>query len=167
VTISLVVAVAENGVIGICGALPWHLPKDLKRFKALTSGHTTVMGRRTFESIGNPLPNRRNVVLTRNRDFRREGVRVVHTLEDALRIINEDPEIFVIGGAEVFRLALPLAERVHQTVVHAEVGGDTCFDEFDPSDWELCEDEFQDADENHAYAFSFRFWVRRAKRPAS
>lgn len=166
-TISLVVAVAENGVIGKSGALPWHLPKDLKHFKTLTSGHATVMGRRTFESISKPLPNRRNVVLTRNRDFRSEGVRVVHTLEEALRIINEGTEIFVIGGAEVFRLALPLADHVHQTVVHAEVEGDTYFDQFDPSDWELREDEYQDADEDHAYAFSFRSWVRRAKRPAS
>jgi dihydrofolate reductase len=165
VTISLVVAVAANGVIGRGDTLPWHLPDDLKRFKALTTGSTIVMGRKTFESIGNPLPNRRNVVLTRDRDFKREGVVVLHALADALGDARGGEEIFIIGGAEVFRMSLPQADRVYQTAVHAEVEGDTRLAEFDLSGWELREDEFHDADDEHEYAFSFRVYERSERRP--
>jgi dihydrofolate reductase len=167
VTISLVVAVAENGVIGRGGGLPWHLPDDLVRFKELTSGSTIVMGRKTFESIGRPLPNRQNIVLTRDRAFESEGVELVHELENVLLLDDRECEIFVIGGAEVFGLLLPYAERLYQTVVHAAVEGDTHFDEIDKSEWELCQDEFHDADQQHEHPFSFRLWVRRAQRPAS
>lgn len=166
-TISLVVAVAENGVIGRGGGLPWHLPDDLVRFKELTSGSTIVMGRRTFESVGRPLPNRRNIVLTRDRAFESEGVELVHELDDVLLLDDGVCEIFVIGGAEVFRLLLPYAEHVYQTVVHAEVEGDTRIDEIDTTEWKLCQDEFHHADQQHEYPFSFRLWVRFAQRPAS
>lgn len=164
-TVSLIFAMAENGIIGRGGALPWHLPADLRRFKALTTGHTTVMGRKTFESIGKPLPNRRNVVLTRNRCFFRDGVVVVHELADALRDADGEEEIFIVGGAEVYRQSLPRADRVYQTLVHAEVEGDTSFAEFDHADWELREDELHEPDDEHEYPFSFRVYVRRKRGP--
>ncbi len=160
-SISLVVAVAENGVIGKGGALPWHLPDDLERFKELTSGHTVVMGRRTFDSIGTALPNRRNIVLTRNKTFEVEGIETLHTPEDVLRIDSEEHETFVIGGAEVFRLFLCHADRVHVTLVHAEVAGDTHFEASVLSEWDLCADVFCDKDEKHEFSFSFRTYRRR------
>ena len=153
---------AENGVIGRGGTLPWHLPADLTRFKALTTGHTIVMGRKTFESIGKPLPNRRNVILTRNIDFHHDGVVVVHNLADALFGTDGEDEIFVAGGAEVYRQALPQTDRVYQTLVHSEVDGDTRFADFNPSEWDLLEDEFHSADSNHAYPLSFRLYKRRS-----
>jgi dihydrofolate reductase len=167
VTISLILAMAENGVIGRGGRLPWHLPADLKRFKALTTGHTIVMGRKTFESIGEPLPNRRNVILTRNVNFHHDGVIVVHNLADAFLGADEEEKIFVAGGAEVYRQAIPQADRVYQTLVHSEVDGDICFADFNPSEWDLLEDEFHAADSKHAYPLSFRLYKRPKKGPVS
>ena len=154
-TICLVLAVAENGVIGRNGALPWHLPADLRRFKALTWGHTVVMGRRTFEAIGKPLPNRLNVVLTRDPEFRSDGVSVVHSLADALSGADSDEELFVIGGAEVFRQTIARSDRLYRTLVHATIDGDTKFEIADPSEWVLCEEELHQRDDKHAYAFQF------------
>ena len=167
VTISLVFAIAENGVIGREGGLPWHLPADLKRFKALTTGHTIVMGRKTFQSIGRPLPNRRNVVLTRDLDFDHPGVIVAHNLADALSSGDVEEEIFVVGGAEVFRQTIPKADRVYQTLVHSEVDGDITFTEFDPSEWDLLRDEFREPDAKHEYPISFRLYMRRKEEPVS
>jgi dihydrofolate reductase len=167
VIVSLIVAVAENGVIGRAGKLPWHLPDDLKRFKALTMGHTIVMGRKTFESIGKPLPGRRNVVLTRDRSFLRDGLVVVHNLADGLRGLDGEDQIFVVGGAEVYRQAIPEADRIYQTLVHSEIDGDTSFTEFDSSDWDLLEEELHDIDAGHADGFSFRVLLRRKRRPVS
>ena len=167
VTISLILAMAENGVIGRGGTLPWHLPDDLRRFKKLTTGHTVVMGRKTFEAIGKPLPDRRNVVLTRNRAYCRYGVLVLHDLSEALRGAGEADEIFVAGGAEIYRQLIQKADRVYQTLVHAIVEGDTSFEGFDVSEWNLMEEEFHEADTSHAYPFSFRFYIRDEKRPVS
>ena len=122
--ITLIVAVADNGVIGRDNALPWHLPDDLKRFKRLTLGKPIVMGRKTFESIGKPLPGRQNIVVTRDANYRREGITVVHGIDDAVRAAGEATELMVIGGAELFRLFLPRATRIHLTRVHADVAGD-------------------------------------------
>jgi dihydrofolate reductase len=134
VTISLVLAVADNGVIGRQGKLPWHLPDDLRRFKQLTTGHAVVMGRRTFESIGRPLPNRRNVVLTRNQDWAADGAEVFHDLATLLGTVDQNEEIFVIGGAEVFNQTLPMADRAYLTSVHVEVEGETVFAGLNQSD---------------------------------
>ena len=158
---------AENGVIGRCGALPWRLPADLKRFRELTIEHTVVMGRKTFESIGKPLTNRRNVVLSRDSTFRSEGVIVVHNLAEALCGNEGDAEVFVVGGAEVYRQTISTADRVYQTLVHSEVEGDASFTEFNAAKWHLQEDEFHEPDAAHAYALSFRTYIRSEKGPVS
>lgn len=161
------VAMAENRVIGRDGALPWHLPADFKRLKRLTIGHTLVMGRKTFDSIGKPLPGRRSIVLTRDPAWHHPGVDVAHRFDDALAMAaaaGED-EIFVFGGAGVFRRALPRADRLYQTLVHAEVEGDVYFPPFDPADWQLVEDQRHPADPRHAYDYSFRRFERRRPAP--
>jgi dihydrofolate reductase len=151
---------AENRVIGKDGGLPWRLPDDLKRFKRLTIDHTVIMGRKTFDEVRQPLANRRNVVITRNPGFRPHGVTVVPSLEEALALGATEREVFVIGGGEIFRQALPIADRLYLTVVHAAVEGDTCFPPFDESAWVLESETEHPADEKHAYSFSFRDYVR-------
>ena len=130
----LVVAVADNGVIGAQGALPWHISTDLRRFKALTIGQPMVMGRKTFESLPGLLPGRRHIVLTRDQDWDEEGAEVVHSLEDALNLANS-PHIAVVGGADIFRLFLHRADRIELTEVHLEPEGDTRFPAFDRGAW--------------------------------
>jgi dihydrofolate reductase len=129
--VTLVAAVAENGVIGRDNALPWRLPDDLKRFRALTTGHTVVMGRRTWDSIGRPLPGRTNVVVSRDSARRVEGARVVGSLDEALSGLPDGAEVFVIGGAEIYRLALPRADRLVITEVRASFEGDVYLPEWD------------------------------------
>jgi dihydrofolate reductase len=131
----LAVAVADNGVIGNAGALPWHIPADLRRFKALTMGMPMVMGRKTFESLPGVLPGRRHIVLTRDKRWAEDGAEVVHSLEDALNIANS-PHIAVVGGAEIYRMFLHRADRIELTEIHAAPAGDTRFPEFDRSAWE-------------------------------
>jgi dihydrofolate reductase len=136
--ISLVAALARNGVIGHNNSMPWHLPEDLKRFKQITVGHPVVMGRKTFDSIlvslGKPLPGRENIVISRSGQGRGD-CRVVHSLEEAVRAAAAASELFVIGGAEIYRLAMPVAHRLYLTEIHAEFEGDTCFPDFDRSEW--------------------------------
>lgn len=158
--VSLVAAMSENRVIGRDGGLPWHLPKDLQYFKKLTVDHTVIMGRKTFDEVKRPLDNRRNVVITRNADFKPHGVTVVPTLQEALALGATEPEVFVIGGGEIFRLALPRADRLYLTVVHATVEGDTFFPAFDSAAWALDEEARHEADAKHAYAFTFRRYSR-------
>jgi dihydrofolate reductase len=160
--VSLLAAMAENRVIGRNGGLPWHLPDDLKRFKRLTLDHTVVMGRKTFDEIKRPLANRRNVVVTRSSEWSAPGVTVVPNLAEALALGATEDEVFVIGGGEIFQLALPRADRLYLTVVHAEVEGDTWFPRFDEAAWVLEEDVYHPADERHAYPFSFRTYRRLA-----
>lgn len=125
--ISLIAAMAENRVIGRDNAIPWHLPDDLKRFREITMGHTVIMGRKTFESIGKPLAGRKNLIITTNPDYRAEGCIVAHSLRDALVKCADSGEAFICGGGEIFREALPLASRIYLTVVHDEFDGDTYF----------------------------------------
>lgn len=160
VIVSLIVAMAENRVIGRDGGLPWRLPDDLKRFKQLTIDHTVIMGRKTFDEVKQPLANRRNVVITRNRAWRPHGVTVVPSLSEALALGATEREVFVIGGGEIFRESLPIADRLYLTVVHATVEGDTYFPPFDGSGWVLESEVNHPADEKHAYPFSFRDYVR-------
>lgn len=138
--ITLVVARAKNGVIGRDGAMPWHLPADLKRFKAITVGKPVVMGRKTFESIGKPLPGRQNIVLTRDPGWRAEGVTVVPNLAEAIAAAGLDPRIrghvMIIGGAEIYALALPIATRIELTEIDAEPEGDTFLPAFDAARWQ-------------------------------
>jgi len=160
VIVSLVLAMAENRVIGRGGKLPWHLPADLAHFKKITVDHTVIMGRKTFDEIKHPLANRRNVVISRDPAFQPRGVTVVPSLEEALALGATELEVFVIGGGEIFRLANPRADRLYLTVVHAEVEGDTFFPPFDQTAWALEEEEHHPADDKHAYPFSFRRYRR-------
>jgi len=159
--ISLIVAMAQNGVIGRDNSLPWRLPKDLKRFRAFTLGKPILMGRKTFESLGRPLPGRTNLVLTRDRSWFADGVIVVHSIEAALMQAASSDELVVIGGAEIYRLVLPVARRIYLTHVHADVPGDITFPEFDPTQWADVEWTSQPADESHAYPLTFVTLERR------
>jgi dihydrofolate reductase len=158
--ISLIVAAAENGVIGQGNALPWRLPEDLKRFKSLTMGKPVIMGRKTWDSIGRPLPGRRNVVISRQPALKLDGADVANSLQAALVRVTTDPEVFVIGGAEIYRQVLPLAQRVHLTEVHAHIDGDAHFPLLDPAHWREVAREAHAADERHAYAYSFVTYER-------
>jgi dihydrofolate reductase len=159
--LTLIVAVADSGVIGRDNSLPWHLPEDLKRFKRLTMGKPIVMGRKTFESIGKPLPGRVNIVVTRDPGYRRDGVIVVHDVDSAVRAAGPVPEIMVIGGAELFRSLLPRAGRVHLTRVHGNIEGDVMWPALDDRDWQVVEREEFAADERHAHAMTFEVIERR------
>lgn len=133
-TVTIIAAMAENRVIGKNGAMPWHLPDDLARFRAITMGHPVIMGRRTFASIGRPLPGRLNIVLTRQEGFSPDGVAVARTFAEALELAGPAEEVFICGGGEVYREALPLADRILLTVVHRPFEGDTTFPEI-PADF--------------------------------
>jgi len=153
------VAMADNGVIGRDNGLPWHLPDDLKRFKALTLGNSVLMGRRTFESIGRPLPGRRNLVLTRNPAWDAPGCETVASL-DAARAIAGSSKLFVIGGAEVFSLCWPIIGRLELTEVHGDIDGDTRLAGFNRKEWREVFREAHAADARHAWPFSFVTLVR-------
>jgi dihydrofolate reductase len=161
--VTLVVAAADNGVIGRANALPWHLPDDLKRFKQLTLGKPIVMGRKTFESIGRPLPGRQNIVVTRDTNYQRDGVTVVHDVEAAVRAAGDVPEIMVIGGAELFQKFLPVAGRVHLTRVHGDIDGDVRWPELDGRQWRVVDRQPHDADERHAWRMTFEVWEKIEK----
>ncbi len=159
--VALIAAFAQNLVVGINNSLPWHLPEDLKYFKRTTSGKAIVMGRKTYESIGRPLPNRTNIVVSRNPDFSADGVVVVDSLEaaikhaEAVNTINGVEEVMIIGGAAIYEAALPLADRLYLTHVHASVEGDAHFPKVDLSEWlEMTRDDFQ-KDESNPYDYSF------------
>lgn len=157
--VTLIVARAENGVIGRDGSLPWHLPADLKRFKALTMGAPMVMGRKTFDSLPGLLPGRRHIVLTRDPAWTAEGAEVVRDLTEALRAACE-PRLSVIGGAEIFRLFLPVADRVELTEVQASPEGDTVMEPFGPAHWSEVQRETHPASEGRP-AYSFVTLARR------
>jgi dihydrofolate reductase len=159
--ITLIVAVSDNGVIGRDNTLPWHLPDDLKRFKRLTLGKPMIMGRKTFESIGKPLPGRRNIVVTRDTNYHHEGVEVVHGTDQALEVTADAPEVMVIGGAELFRLFLPSAGRIHLTRVHGTIDGNVMWPALDIRQWEVIERERHEADQRHAHAMTFEVWEKR------
>jgi dihydrofolate reductase len=158
--VTLVVAVADSGVIGRDNALPWHLPDDLKRFKQLTLGKPVVMGRKTFESIGKPLPGRQNIVVSRDPNYHRDGITVVQGIDAAVEAAAGAPEVMVIGGAELFRLFLPRATRVHLTRVHGDIDGDVRWPALDHT-WEPVARERHEADERHAYAMTFEVWEKQ------
>ena len=150
---SLVVAVAANGVIGRDNQLPWKLPDDMAYFKTVTMGHPVVMGRRTWESIGKPLPGRLNIVVTHRPDFAAPGCHVVHSLPEAWHAAADAPEVSVIGGTTLFEETLPIADRIHLTEVQAEVPGDTFFPPFDRRQWRETEVSRHGVDARHAYPF--------------
>jgi dihydrofolate reductase len=150
-----VVAHDRRGVIGKDGGLPWRLPDDMRHVRKLTVGKPLIMGRRTFESIGRPLPDRTSIVLTRDPGFRCEGCLVARTTEEALRLAGDAPEVIVFGGAGVFAEFLPRADRIYLTEVDAEVSGDTYFPRLDPAEWREVARQTHAADARHPFAFSF------------
>jgi len=134
--ISLIVAHDKNRVIGYNNQMPWHLPGDLQYFKETTMGKPLIMGRKTFESIGRPLPGRRNIVITRNKEYHHEGIEVASSLEEALKLAGNEKEIMVIGGEQIFKLALPIADRLYITQIYHEFKGDTYFPEYG-DEWKI------------------------------
>jgi dihydrofolate reductase len=159
--VSLIAALADNGVIGRDNQLPWRLRADLQHFKRLTMGRPIVMGRRTWESIGRPLPGRTNIVITRDTAFRAEGGVVAHSIEQALEAAGDCDELFIIGGAELYAQTLPLADRLYLTRVKAEVPGDALFPPLTPGEWREVGRESHGADENNEYACEFVVLDRR------
>lgn len=161
-TISLIVAAAQNNAIGKNGQMPWHLAGDMKYFKNITWGMPAIMGRKTFESLGTALPGRKNIVITRQ-DLRADGIVTVKNLDDALFVANETDakEVFVIGGGEIYRLAFEKAKRIYLTRVKGEPEGDTFFPELDRKEWYLVSEEDHEADANNSYPYSFQIWERQ------
>ena len=153
--ISIVVALAANRVIGNQNRLPWHLPADLQHFKKITMGKPILMGRKTWESIGRPLPGRTNIVITRDKNYVAEGCVVVHSMEAALQAAGDSAEVMVIGGAEFYRQALPYARTLYLTCVEGEFEGDTFFPELDDQDWREAERTDFEPDEKNPHAYSF------------
>ena len=154
-TLSIVVAMARNRVIGRDNDLPWRLPEDLKRFKALTMGKPMVMGRKTFESIGRPLPGRTTIVVSRQAGLQIPGCVVVDSIDAAIRAADGAPEIMLVGGAQLYSEALPRVNRIYLTRIHADVEGDTLFPLLDPTEWRETVVGTHAADERHAYAFTY------------
>ena len=158
--ISIIVAVAENGVIGDKNKLLWHIREDLQHFKAVTTGHPVVMGRKTYESLGRPLPGRRNVVISRQ-ELTIAGCEVVHSLDEALALFGPDEEVFIIGGAQIYAAALPLADRFYLTRVGHSYEGDTRFPDWNPADWQLVVSERFGHGADYPYPFAFETYERR------
>ena len=159
-TVTLIVAAAENDVIGHEGDLPWHLPADLRYFKDTTMGHAVVMGRRTWDSFPGPLPGRRNIVITRNHDLVIENADVVTSLDDAMSCAG-DGDVFIAGGGEIYRMAMPLADRILLTRVHVDAQGETTFPPIDGELWIQTDSRLQDADDRHEFSCTFETWLRR------
>ena len=161
--LAMIVAASENGLIGRDGDLPWRLSADLKQFKKLTMGRHMIMGRKTFESIGVLLPGRHTVIVTRQTDFQFKGAAVVHSVGDAVKHARDqgDAMPFVVGGAEIYRLAIPQVTDLFLTRVHAAIDGDTWLPEIDWTGWDVVESERYEADDRNQFDYSFERWVRK------
>lgn len=167
--VALIAAMAHNRVIGRANTLPWRLPADMAHFKALTTGHPVLMGRKTFESLGRPLPNRTNIVVTRDRQFQPQGGRVAHSIDAALNIAaehldNDNPEVFVIGGEQLYKQMLPHADRLYLTLVDAEVEGDAWFPDFEWHEWREVDRRTHPIDPKNPHACTFLTLERKTPR---
>lgn len=162
-TLSIIAALGRNRAIGYQNQLPWRLPADLQRFKQLTMGHHLLMGRKTFESIGRPLPGRTSIIITRQLDYEAEGCLIAHSLDDAIALAKSrgEQEAFVIGGADIYAQALSVADRMYLTFVEAEPEADAFFPTFDESDWEVSGEAAFAADEKNQYAVKFVTFINR------
>ncbi|WP_054740018.1 dihydrofolate reductase [Cellulosilyticum ruminicola] len=158
--INIIVATSKNNQIGINNQLPWHISEDLKYFRTITSGKTVLMGRKTFESIGRPLPNRKNIVLTRDSNFAPEGVSVVHSLDEALEICKTEEEIFIIGGGEIYSLFLPYADYLYITLVDKVINGDTDFPVYEDQ-FEMIQSKLGETLTEDGNSFAFTLWKRK------
>lgn len=165
--ISLIVAMDEQRGIGVDGHLPWHLPADLKRFKSLTMSHHLIMGRKTYESIGNPLPGRTMIIVTRNPNYQPDGCMVARSLHTAIEFarMGMDNEAFIIGGGDLFEQSIHLADRIYLSLVHASLPADVYFPEISEEDWQVIKSELVPADENNLYDFTFKILERRKFSP--
>ena len=162
--INIVVAKASNNVIGAKNDLIWHLPNDLKHFKSLTSGHPIIMGRKTFESVGRPLPNRTNIVVTRDQNWNAEDIEIASSLQKAIEAAKKiDDDIYILGGGNIYKQAIEFTDVLYITEVHHEFDGDTYFPEIDSDEWEEVEREDFKKDEKHLYAYSFVTYKRADK----
>lgn len=158
--ITLIVAAAENNAIGKNNQMLWHLPNDFKYFKKNTLAHSVVMGRKTFESIGKPLPERRNIILTRDMNFTHEEVDVANSINEVLNYCRDEREIFIIGGAEIYKQTLPLADKILLTLVHTTIDGDAYFPELLNHEWKLVSADKHEKDEKHAFDYTFEVYER-------
>ena len=159
--LTLIAATSTNNALGKDNQLVWHLPDDFKRFKSLTSGHYIIMGRKTFESFPKPLPNRTHVIITRQKNYEApEGCIVVPSLEKAIEICPENEEVFIIGGGEIYKQSIDIADKVELTRVHTTVEADTFFPEIDSKNWKIVFEEHHKKDEKHAFDFTFITYVR-------
>lgn len=160
--ITMIAAAGENNALGKDNAMIWHLPDDFKRFKKLTSGHYIIMGRRTFDSLDKALPHRTNVVITRNKNYKKEGAVVVHSMKEALEISKEDSQPFIIGGGEIYKMGLSFADKIELTRVHGTFDdAEAFFPEFSEDNWELISEVEHSTDKKHKYSFTFETWVRK------
>ena len=159
--LTLIAATSTNNALGKDNQLVWHLPDDFKRFKALTSEHYIIMGRKTFESFPKPLPNRTHVIITRNKSYEApEGCMVVSSLEEAIKVCPKNEEIFIIGGGEIYKQSINMADKVELTRVHTTVEADTFFPEINPEHWNLVFEEQHPKDEKHAFDFTFQTFIK-------
>ena len=156
----LIAATSQNNALGKDNKIIWHLPDDFKRFKELTSGHHIIMGRKTFESFPKPLPNRTHVVITRQKNYNPEGCFVVNSIEEAFEICPKTEDVFLIGGAEIYKLGLPFTDKIELTYINETFEADAFFPEIDFSEWKLTNEEFHSKDEKHAHDFSFQTFIR-------
>lgn len=162
--ISAIVAASSNNAIGKNNDMPWHMPADLKHFKSITSGHHIIMGRKNYQSIGRPLPNRTNVIITSNRQFYAAGCKIVHSLEDALTIAHEarETEAFIIGGGSIYDLAMPVIDKIYFTEIHAQIEGDVFFPTLSEERWTCVQEEFHPADQKNPFDYTFKIFQRNS-----
>ncbi|MSR78635.1 MAG: dihydrofolate reductase [Candidatus Taylorbacteria bacterium] len=168
--LSIIVATSENNVIGQLNKIPWYMPRDLKHFAAVTKGHTVIMGRNTYESIfarlGKPLPDRTNIVVTRNSDFIAPGCTVVHSLEEALdqatRSDLKNPEVLVIGGSQLYAEALPKTDKIYRTLIHTTLDGDAFFPALKPEEWKLIESKLEPKDDKNPFDATYEVYIRKS-----
>lgn len=159
--IILIAAVAENNALGKDNQLVWHLPTDFKRFKALTSGHHIIMGRKTFESFPKPLPNRTHIVISRQKSYKYEGCLIASSIENALELAPKNEDVYIIGGGEIYKQSIEIADKIEITKVHATFEADTYFPEIDLKKWELVFEEHHKKDEKHNFDFTFQTYLKQ------
>ena len=157
----MIAAAAENNALGKDNKIVWHLPNDFKRFKSLTSGHHIIMGRKTFESLQKPLPNRKHIIITRQKDYQAEDCIVVDSMEKALNACPKDQDSFIIGGGEIYKIGLPFTDKIELTRVHHTFEADAYFPEINEKEWKLEKSEFNEKDEKHKYDYSYLTYVRK------
>jgi len=159
--ISSIVAIGENNAIGKNNQLLWRIPADLKHFKEITTGHTVIMGRKTFDSVGKPLPNRRNIIITRRTGLEIPGAEVVNTLDEALSLCDDNEEVFIVGGAEIYKMAMDVTDKIYLTVVKGTFDADTYFPAIDPDKWMETDQISFEPDEKNPWAYTFSTLIRK------